>query len=343
MTFDEQRRRNSNHAVAGAFFVWILAIPAALPAFLATFMVLYFAFLPLTIESTEQGWLNLLCLILVGGVMVASPLLALRFADRWIPRMFRARTPGADERNIMRLVETLAPAAGLTSLDVRVIDSDAVNTALLGKSKSGWTLLMTSGCTSLKYDEQEAVVALALAGAASGTVAAGRMLLAATGPVVTLGRLASALATPKRMAATVTTAVVASLVAGFTFDHSVTNTIAFSGFILIGVAAFALPALAAWILLLAGTQALAAGLMVQPSRLAADAGALALTRYPPPMRRLLVRARSQKTRPSTFPVGLGAIWSLPVGAQGSKEQNLLMRIRRLDAMDPDGAIRSLGG
>jgi hypothetical protein len=343
MTLDQQRRSKSKEALLGAVIVWILAVPTAIPAFIATFMVLYFAFLPLTVESPDQGWLNLLCLALVGGLLVASPPLTMRFADRWIPRLYRSRVPGEAERNIMRLVDKLAPAAGLTKLDVRIIESDAVNTALLGKSERGWTLLITSGSTSLKYDEQEALVALALASAASGSVGAGRFLLAATGPVIVLSRLFALIATWKRLALTSLTAILASLAIGYTVDHSLMNTIAFSSFILIGVTMFALPGLLAWILLLAGMQAVAAVFMVHPSRFVADAGALALTRYPPPMRRLLVRARSEKTRPGVVPVGIGAIWSLPVGTQESKEKGLLARIRRLDAMDPGGAARSLGG
>jgi hypothetical protein len=168
MSFDKQRRVQSGQALVGALVVWTLSLPAAIPAYFATFVTLYFATLPVTAVTTDQAWLNIVCLAIFGTLLVIAPLL---------------------------------------------------------------------------------------------------------------------------------TAI----------------------------------------------QAFAATLVVRPSRAAADAGALALTRYPPPLRRLLVRARTAKTRPALLPLGLGAIWSLPVGTENSKSENLLWRIRRLDSLDPDGTIRSLGG
>jgi hypothetical protein len=343
MSFDKQRRVQSGQALVGALVVWTLSLPAAIPAYFATFVTLYFATLPVTAVTTDQAWLNIVCLAIFGTLLVIAPLLTVRYADTWIPKMFNSRPPTESERPIMRLVETLAPAAGLQELDVRIVDSEAINSALLGRSDKGWTLMLTSGATSLKYDEQESLVALALAGASSGNVAAGRALLAASGPAVVLSRLGAALATPKRAIALVCLTSAASLAGGFVLDQSVTGAIAFASIFQIGALSFAIPAVALWIVLLTAIQAFAATLVVRPSRAAADAGALALTRYPPPLRRLLVRARTAKTRPALLPLGLGAIWSLPVGTENSKSENLLWRIRRLDSLDPDGTIRSLGG
>lgn len=352
MSFDQQRRTNTRRALWGSLIVWLLGFIAAAPAYFATYMAFFMAALPIgaaTVDSPDsdaifQAWLNIVCLCLFGAALLLSPVLTLRYADAWIPRMFKARQPNDSERRLVRNIETLTPETGaVVSPEVLIVDADAINAALLGTSKSGWTLLITSGCVELQWEEQEALLAIAIADAATGGVTSGRLLLTAAGPVVALSRLVTAIATPKRIAFTLGVVSALNVAGGFILDGSLFGALGFATVLGVGQLIFAMPAIALWLALLAGIQTIVAASVMKPARLAADAGAVALTRFIPPIRRILVRARTAKTRPGTFPIGLGAIWALPVGTESSKMGALHERIRHLDSLDPNGAIRSLGG
>lgn len=321
---------------AGFAVLWLGGFPAMLPAVFALYATLYFAVLPLDVASGNehtaqfQGSLSTACTIVFVLALTIFPPIALKRLDAWTVRMLAAREPNDDERGLVYRVETLLHAAGIDMPAVRVIDTDAINAMLLGNQRTGYTLVLTTGSRTLKLDEQEALVALALAGARSRVPSIARLLIAATSPLVLMNRLLHTTTTWKRIGTMTALCGALSIAGGLFFDGSIIDAMVFATVLVVGVAAFAIPAAVFSLGLLVGMQVIVRDLVIKPSREEADAFAVDITGYMAPIRRLLVRSMHLKTRPHTFPIGMSALWALPSGTENSKQRAVLHRIRRLD-------------
>jgi hypothetical protein len=320
----------------GFAVLWLCGFPAMLPAVFALYATLYFAVLPLDVASGNkhtaqfQGSLSTVCTIAFVVALTVLPTIVMRRLDTWTIRMLQAREPNEDERGLVYRVETLLHAAGIEMPAVRVIDTDAINAMLLGSQRSGYTLVLTTGSRTLKLDEQEALVAIALAGARSRVPNTARLLIAATSPLGVMNRLLHTTTTWKRIGFATAGLGALSIAGGMFFDGSIADAIVFATVLVVGVAAFAIPATAVSLATLLGLQLLVRDIVIRPIREEADAFAVNITGYMAPIRRLLVRSMHLKTRPHTFPAGMSALWALPAGTEASKQRSVLHRIRRLD-------------
>lgn len=266
-------------------------------------------------------WFFVAIAAFVGAVV---SLLAQPF-DFWIlSSLLSGRDATDDDRRIVETLDRLALATGDPAPRLKIIPNNTVNAIAVGRRKRS-TLFVTAGATQLPQDELEALLAIPLARIAMGRASCTRMVLLVAMPTLLLFALIKWFLKHWRFWIVVAPASFVLAMAGVVALNHLPpwlQTVVVLSFIIPIVLGFCFigsgPWTLAWWAFIAGTVVMTDQIS-RPAAMDADVGAVTLTRYPPPLVKLLGDALTKPTAQSSFVFATSSLWVLPYGSNKTRK------------------------
>ena len=318
--FDRLLVRNRRTAFVIVFALWLVGNFVAFPGFFAAGILLY-----LFTNVEDPMGLALLGMIGHAGMLLFGPVVVARYVPRWILKLAgdSLRAPQSDDFAIRSTLDTVAAATGRPAPSLLLLRDTRPNACAL-QINGSYTIVATTAACSLKPQEREALLALAL----SRTLTASRYFDAVQNWV--LAPIVAARMIPHWVYVTSVGLLVMAIAIMANLDTASTTTPIFLG------AAFSvkMPFLSHVVV--------RRGFDIHVKRavvLSQDAKAVSLLRYPPAFRLLLSKSAQSSGQPaSKHLAGMKGlpIWVLP-NQVDDEEALLRKRLEQLDRIDPLGA------